>query len=104
MTPPQWAGDVHLVDLVIGFAVTEGLLIAGYHRLTGRGLAPADYALNLLAGLCLMFALRCALFGWPELWIMLFLASSGVAHGTDLVLRWRRRAGERQHDRSERNH
>lgn len=104
MTPPQWAGDVHLVDLVIGFTVLEGLLIAAYHRLTGRGLAPTDYALNLLAGLCLMFALRCALFGWPELWIMLFLASSGVAHGTDLVLRWRRRAGERRHDRSERNH
>lgn len=103
MSTAQWLGDAHLVDLVIGFTGLEGMLIAAYHRVTGRGLAPADYALNLLAGLCLMFALRCALFDWSQPWIWVFLLAAGAAHVADLYLRWRQRAQAQHHDRSERN-
>ena len=81
-------GDAPLMDLVLAITITEGLLLASYHRWTGRGLAAADYLLNLVAGLCLMLALRCALTAAPQLWMVLFLMAAGIAHGTDLTLRW----------------
>jgi uncharacterized membrane protein SirB2 len=81
-----------LIDLVIALTVLEGLAIAAWHARTGRGLAPADYALNLVSGLCLMVALRCALLQASWLWIALSLLAAGVAHAADIWKRWRRRA------------
>lgn len=86
-------GNAHLMDLVLLITLLEALLLAAYHRWTGRGLAPADYLLNMLAGLCLMLALRCALTDAPRHWLLLFLMASGVAHGSDLTLRWRQKNG-----------
>ncbi|RJP64609.1 MAG: hypothetical protein C4535_16965 [Comamonadaceae bacterium] len=79
-----------LLDGVMAFTVLEGLALWLFHRATGHGLAPRDYALNLVSGLCLMAALRAALSGaaWP--WMAVCLAASGAAHGTDLWRRWRR--------------
>lgn len=79
-----------LVDLLIAFTVAEALLLAAHHRLTGRGVRPREVVMNLLSGLCLMAALRCALAasGWP--WIAGWLALSGAMHATDIVRRWRR--------------
>jgi hypothetical protein len=79
-----------LVDLLIVFIVAEALLLAAHHRLTGRGVRLRDVAMNLLAGLCLMAALRCALAasGWP--WVAGWLALSGVMHAADIAQRWRR--------------
>lgn len=79
-----------LVDLVIALTVVEGLALALYYRATGHGIAPRDYALNLLSGLCLMLALRSVMSdaGWP--WATAALAAAGLAHGADLVLRWQR--------------
>lgn len=83
LTPAQW------VDVILALTLLEGLCIALHHRLTGKGLAPRSYALNLLAGLCLMLALRGSVqqSGWLQ--INIFLFAAGVAHGLDLWRRWR---------------
>lgn len=73
-----------LVNLAIGITLAEWLALALYHRFTGRGLPPEAYALNLLSGLCLMMALRCALQGEAWWWGAGFLAASGAAHVTYL--------------------
>ena len=52
------AVNVPLLDAVIVFTVLEGLGLWLHHRITGEGLAPGDYALNMLSGLCLMLAVR----------------------------------------------
>ncbi len=66
------------VDLVLAVVVLEGLTLAIYHARTQRGPAPRDFVANLVAGACLLLALRAALTHAPWTWI-------GVA---DL---WRRR-------------
>lgn len=78
------------VDLVIALTVVEGLALALYHRATGRGIAPRDYALNLVSGLCLMLALRSVLAGAGWHWTAAALAAAGLAHGADIVNRWQR--------------
>ena len=79
-----------LIDTVIVFALVEGVALALYHRRTGRGVAVGEFAANLVAGLCLMLALRGAVAdaGWP--WMALCLLGAGVAHGTDVWRRWQR--------------
>lgn len=79
-----------LLDAVIVFTVLEGLGLWVHHRITGQGLAPNDYALNMLSGLCLMLAVRAAVSGlaWP--WVAVCLSASGLAHGWDMQRRWRR--------------
>jgi hypothetical protein len=79
-----------LVDTAIAITLIEWLALALYHRITGRGLAVDAYALNLLSGLCLMLALRCALQDQPWFWGAGLLAASGLAHLTYLRQRWRR--------------
>ncbi len=83
---------VTLVDLVLAFTVVEGVALALFHRLAGRGVAPRDFALNMAAGLCLMLALRGAVQDAGAAWIALALLGAGLAHGSDLLLRWRRGA------------
>lgn len=79
-----------MIDLLIGFTLLEGLALVVYHRLTGRGVRPGDFLVNLASGLCLMCALRVALSGsaWP--WIAGWLAVAGLAHAWDMVRRWQR--------------
>ncbi len=81
-----------LIDLVIVFTLLEGAALVVYHRITGKGVAPRDFALNMASGLCLMLALRCLAHGAGAAWVALFLVAAGLAHGTDLWLRWRRGA------------
>jgi hypothetical protein len=82
-----------VVNVAIGFTLLELVALLAWHRMTGRGLAPHDYVLNLLSGLCLMLALRAALFSfWAG--VALCLIAAGVAHLSDLFARARRkRAG-----------
>lgn len=81
-----------LIDLVIVFTLAEGAVLAIYHRITGRGVALREFALNMVSGLCLMLALRCLAHDAGTAWVALFLVAAGLAHGTDLWWRWRRGA------------
>lgn len=81
-----------LADLVLALTALEALALLLYHRFTGRGLAPGDYLLNLVSGVCLMLALRSVLAGAGWHGLAGWLLAAGLAHGTDLWRRWRRRA------------
>ena len=79
-----------LIEIVIAFTVLEGVALVAYHRLTGKGVAPREFAANLMSGLCLMLALRGVLAdsGWG--WTALLLLGAGVVHAGDLRQRWKR--------------
>ncbi len=85
-----------LVDLAIAITLAEWMGLALYHRITGRGLPPEAYALNLLSGLCLMLALRSVLQGHEWFWGAGCLAASGLAHFSDLRQRWQRQRAKAQ--------
>ena len=80
----------HIVDLVIALTLIECAALAFYHRATGRGVAPRDFLINMASGLCLMLALRCLARDAGAAWVALFLLAAGLAHGTDIWMRWRR--------------
>ena len=83
-------GIAGLIDAVIVFALLECAALALLHRVSGTGVAPRDFALNLLSGLCLMFALRCLARDAGSAWIVLFLLAAGIAHAADIGMRWQR--------------
>lgn len=85
-----WPDILQIVDWVIAFTVIEFAVLAIHHHWTGAGAAPRDIGLNLISGLCLMLALRCALSGAGAAWIAVCLLAAGGAHATDLRRRWRR--------------
>ena len=82
-----WQGG-QLVEFIIALTVLEAVALLGYHRLTGKGLSPGHYALNLASGLCLMLAVRSVLLGGDWRGTVLCLSAAGLAHGTDLWRRW----------------
>lgn len=82
-----WQGG-QLVEFIIALTVLEAVALLAYHRLTGKGLSPGHYALNLASGLCLMLAVRSVLLGQDWRGTVLCLSAAGLAHGTDLWRRW----------------
>jgi len=78
-----------IVDLVLGFVV-EVIVLTVRRWLTGRGLGAVDLAAQLLAGVMLLGAVRCALVGADWRWTAAFLTASAPAHLFDLVRRARR--------------
>lgn len=78
-----------VVDLILGLMVLEGAVLALHRRRTGRGVPIGGLIAFLLAGACLLLALRGALVGAWWGWIALPLAGALVAHLADLRLRWR---------------
>jgi hypothetical protein len=86
----QFISIRQLVDFAIALTLLEGIVFVVYHRMTGLGVAPKDFALNLISGLCLMLALRCALLNGGWMWISACLSAAGLAHATDITLRWKR--------------
>jgi hypothetical protein len=79
-----------LIDAVIVLTVVEGVVLAVWHRRTGRGLAPGDFAWGLAAGVALMLALRAALAGAGWGAVLGAFGLSGLLHAADLRRRWRR--------------
>ncbi|MFM9927336.1 hypothetical protein VLK31_30455 [Variovorax sp. H27-G14] len=77
-----------LVDGVIAFTVVEGIALVVHHRLTGNGPRPGAYLLNMVSGLCLMAALRCAVHDTGALWVAAWLLAAGIAHGADISKRF----------------
>lgn len=78
-----------MIDAILALTAAEALALWLYHRLTGRGLRPGDYLLNLVSGMCLMAAIKVVLLGAAWHWTALCLMAAGCAHGTDLWLRLR---------------
>jgi hypothetical protein len=79
-----------LVDIAILITLLEGLALALYFVLTRKGIEPINFALNLLAGLCLMVALRNALTSSGWIWIALWLFLGGLAHWAEVVFRFKK--------------
>ena len=88
----QSFGILQIIDLVIAFTLVECVALAFYHRATGKGVAPREFFANMVSGLCLMLALRCLAHDTGSAWISLSLLAAGLAHGSDLWMRWRRDA------------
>ena len=82
---------VWLIDVVIAITLFEAVALSLHHRLTGKGVAPGDFIVNLVSGLCLMLALRAALGDADAAWVMVPLALAGLTHAFDLSRRWRSR-------------
>jgi hypothetical protein len=78
-----------VVGLILALVVLEALLLIGYHRRSGRGIAPLDLLPNLLSGAFLLLALGAALDQARWEWIGLALLAALVAHAADLYRRWR---------------
>ena len=77
-----------IVDLILVLTAFEGMVLAWWHRRTGRG-PPATALLgNILAGAFLLIALRVALTGGWGGWIALALLAGLLAHVFDLSRRW----------------
>jgi hypothetical protein len=87
MTVADWFASGRVVDLALLALLLEAVLIWALGR---RGRAFAAFLPNLLAGACLLLALRAALTGanWPVLagWLLAAL----LANLADLRQRWRR--------------
>ena len=81
-----------VIDAVIVFTLVECLALVAYHRSTGRGVEVRDFFANMVSGLCLMFALRCLATDAGVATVALFLLAAGVAHGVDILMRWKRSA------------
>jgi hypothetical protein len=79
-----------IVDLILGLMVLEALALLAWHAAKGRGIAPLDLLVNLLAGAALLLALRAALTGAHWRTIAGILAIAGVLHVLDLARRWTR--------------
>jgi hypothetical protein len=82
--------STQLVNIVIGVTLLEAAALAAFFYWTGRGVPPSQFLLNLVSGLALMIGLRGAITGQPVGYLVACLAVSGVVHGVDLWLRWRR--------------
>ena len=91
----QWVMSGGLIDTVIAITLLETAALMVYHHTTKRGLAPRDYLLNIVSGVCLMLALRCALAGSGWYFIAAFLMAAGVAHVADVAWRLQQRTPTR---------
>jgi len=79
-----------VINAAVVLTVAEAVyLLANYH-LRRRGLAPDEYLLNLLSGLCLMLALRATLGASDPFGPIVYLSLAGVCHVADLFWRIRR--------------
>jgi hypothetical protein len=79
----------HIVDLILVLVGLEAILLAIWHRRTGRGVAPSALAANLCSGAALLLAVRAALLGAWWGWVALPLLAALLAHLLDLRGRWR---------------
>jgi hypothetical protein len=77
-----------LVDLILLLVVLQTIALGLYWRWTRRGIAPADLLPNVIAGACLLLALRLTLGGAGWMACCASLAAAGLAHLVDLRRRW----------------
>ncbi|MBS0579161.1 MAG: hypothetical protein JSR36_07845 [Proteobacteria bacterium] len=85
---PFFAGP-HVADIALGALLLEGVVLLEYHRRTGSGVRPADLAMGLVPGACLLLALRFALAGAGGAVLSFFLSAAFLTHLADTRRRWR---------------
>jgi hypothetical protein len=80
-----------IVDVILAVVALESVVLVLLRTWFGSGPGLVQLIPNLLAGVCLMVALRLALVGepWPE--IATALGAALVAHLADLASRWHHR-------------
>lgn len=78
-----------IAELILGLVVLEGAGLMLLHKMTGRGVPARQLIPNLAAGATLVLALRSALLDQPWFITALWLALALLAHGADLMARWR---------------
>jgi len=80
-----------MIDAILVLVALEAAALWFYIRGGRRSFAFADVLWNLLAGACLLLALRAAIAdaGWA--WLAVFLALALIAHVADLRRRLRAR-------------
>jgi hypothetical protein len=86
----EWL-DHHLLDLihlVIGMTIVEVIALCVYFHYTKRGVAPSQFLLNIVSGLCLMGAVRSVLMSAPAMVTAAWLLASGLVHVCDMLRRW----------------
>ena len=88
----HWVMSGGLIDAIIAITLLEVTALLAYHHTTKRGLAPRDYLLNVVSGLCLMLALRCTLHASGWYFTALFLMAAGLVHVADIARRLQQRA------------
>jgi hypothetical protein len=81
--------NAQIADLVLVVMLLEGVVLAVWHRLSGKGIAPLDLLPGLLGGVGLVLALRCAIVGAGWEWIAFSLGFALIGHVVDLMRRWR---------------
>ena len=81
--------DGRAVDAILALIAIEGFLLTAWRLRTGGGPPIATTIASLLAGACLLLALREALTGGAPQTIAAWLAAAFAAHGADLGGRWR---------------
>lgn len=90
MIDSDWLAPQRLITLVIGFTLLEGAALWLYRLRTGKGVPGRDFIANWVSGLCLMMALLSAVAGAWWLWVAMWMLASGLAHWSDLWVRWQR--------------
>jgi Na+-driven multidrug efflux pump len=81
--------DGRVLDWIIAGMVCEGVGLVLLYRLRGRGIPPAALLPNLLAGLCLLLAMRLALSGAWWGFVSAALLAALVFHLAELKRDWR---------------
>jgi hypothetical protein len=79
-----------IVDFILALVIVEAAVLLTYRLVSGRGIPATSLLTNLLAGSCLLLALRSALTEFHWTWTAAWLAAALVAHVADLSQRWRR--------------
>jgi hypothetical protein len=77
-----------IVDLILAGLVLEAIALMLYRSKTGAGIPAVGLLTNLLAGACLLMALRSALVGQAWYSTAVWLTIALVAHVADLAQRW----------------
>ena len=78
-----------LVDIILLIVAIEAVALGLYWRATGKGVAPADLLPNLIAGGCLLLALRLVIANADWRAVCAVLAAAGIASAIDISRRWR---------------
>lgn len=72
-----------IVLIILALVVIEAAALLALYRKTGRGIPTTPMLANLIAGGCLMLAIRSALLDHPWTWTGLFMGLALVAHLID---------------------